>query len=524
MISRKRWAAAAIAAIAVIGLALSGCTSAESDTAATDSSTADEPVYGGTLHAIDTTPVVGFDPIQVASSTTQSFAYTSLYGQFVVPDLETGTYVCGLCESFETSDGGLTWEITTREGMTFTDGTPFDAEALKYNWERIKDPANGSGSAGYAGQIDSFEVVDDVTLKLVMTTANPGFLSNFATYALQWIASPTALAAGTEEFNENPIGAGPFVFKSWVPNGTLTLERNPDYYDSPLPYLDAVEIQGVSDTDQRVNALISGSADIIHSLEGSVLTQAEDAGFVVHEYIFNGGLGIMFNTSKAPFDDVRARQALAYGLDFEKIGDAFTGGNPEVPTTLFTKDSPYYEDIPLTTYDPEKAQELLDELAADGKPLDFTFTTTSSATTTVFDAIQAQLNSYDNVSVTIDIRDASEAGIFASEGDFEATTTTLAFADPLGRLFTSLHSKAGVSNYSRFSDPETDAAIDAAGKTTDVDELRKQYAIVQERLADQAPFLFFDTFRNGVAATEQVQGVTVFGFTSPGTASIWLKP
>ena len=130
--------------------------------------------------------------------------FTALYGQFLVPDPKTGAYACGLCDSFETADDGVTWDIVTREGLTFTDGTPFDAEAIKYNWDRIKDPANGSASAGIASQIDHIDVVDETTVKLTMVVPSPGFKGIMPIYSLQWIASPTALEAGPGGVQQEP--------------------------------------------------------------------------------------------------------------------------------------------------------------------------------------------------------------------------------------------------------------------------------------------------------------------------------
>ncbi|MFT4234291.1 MAG: ABC transporter substrate-binding protein [Microbacterium sp.] len=516
---------AAVVAV-VVTLALGGCSA---DGGASDESsetaTAVEPQSGGVLRVIESSVIAGLDPVQASYPTTTPLSYSAIYGNFLVPDPETGEYECGLCESFETSDNGATWDISLRDGITFSDGTPFDAEAVKYNWERIKDPANGaSASLGFAQQIDTIEVVDDLTLRLTMTELNPGFKSQFTTYVLQWIASPTALAKGTEEFNKNPIGAGPFLFESWTQGGVLRVVRNPDYYDAPRPYLDAMEIQGVADTTQRVNALLAGSADLIMDTTPSDFATAEASGFVVSKYTFNGGQAFMMNMSKPPFDDIRARQALAYALDLDAISDAATGGYPAVPSTLFNESSPLYADIPLATYDPEKAQELFDELAAEGNPLEFTYTlfpTQSSQAT--FEALQAQLGEYDNVTVVADQRDGSEAGTIAPSGDFQMLPWSLTFADPIGRLWGALHSEAGTTNYTHIADPALDAALDAANVAGDDDEeLAKQFEIVQERLAELVPYIIYGELYTGTISSDKVNGIELYGFTTPQASGLWL--
>ncbi|MCS5736065.1 ABC transporter substrate-binding protein [Herbiconiux daphne] len=519
MISKKR--SALIALMAAGTLALAACSSSS---APSEPTTSGDPVSGGTLRVLELAPPIGFDPAQVFSSNSMPVTYTALYGQFMVADETTGEYVCGLCESFTSSDGGATYDVVMPEGLTFTDGTPLDAEAIKYNWDRLKDPALGSASAGYASQIDHIDVVDDLTAKLTLKSPNPGFVGNMPVYALQWIASPTALAKGTEEFNKNPVGAGPFVLDSWTPNGTLKLTKNPDYYDAPKPYLDALEIQGVPDNAQRLNALLSGQADLIMNSEASVFEEGKSAGFVETRYTFNGGVGFMFNTSAAPFDDPRARQAIAYALDLDALSDAATAGYPSAPKTLFSKDSPYYEDIPLQTYDPDKAQELFDELADEGKPLEFSYALFPGNGQSVFDALQAQLSSYDNVTVTADQRDSSEQGVIGTTGDYQVLSSSLAFSDPSARLWGALFSTAGATNYSRFNDPVTDAALTAAGAATDVDAKKEQYSIVQQQVAELDPYILFQGFYNGALSTEKVKGIEIDGWTTPPAAELWLQP
>ena len=503
-------------------LALAGCASGQAPSSVAPS-TGGEPVAGGTLRVLEQAQPTGFDPVQVFSSTSMPVTYTALYGQFLVPDPETGVYECGQCESFTTEDGGATWEVVTRKGLTFTDGTPFDAEALKYNWDRIKDPALGSASAGIASQIDHIEIVDERTAKLVMVVPNPGFIGLMPIYALQWIASPTALEKGTEEFNKNPIGAGPFVLDSWTPNGVLKLKKNPDYYDAPRPYLDALEIQGVPDNAQRLNGLISGGADLILNSDASIFAEGKAAGFTETNYTFNGGIGFMLNTSKPPFDDVRARNALAYALNLDQLSDAVTKGYPSVPETLFTKDSPFYEDIPLQTYDAKKAQELFDELADEGNPVEFAYTVFPGPGQTVFDALQAQLSTYENVTVTADQRDTSEQGVVGTTGDYQVLTSSLAFSDPASRLWATLHGDAERTNYSRINDPELNEALDAAVAATDPAEQKKQWATVQELLAELDPYILYQQFFNGTLSASEVNGIVMYGYTTPAAADLWLQ-
>lgn len=518
MSSRKKHAVS-LAAIVAAAIVLGGC--AGDDAPSPDAAASGEPVSGGVLRVAELAAPTGFDPAQVFSSTSMPISLTGLYGQFVSGDPETGEYTCVLCEDFSTDDGGSTYTVVTREGLTFTDGTPFDAEAIKYNWDRLKEPALGSASAGIASQIDRIEIVDDRTARLVMVEQTPNFPATVSIYSLQWIASPTALEKGQEEFNRNPVGAGPFVFESWTPNGALKLTRNPDYFDAPKPYLDGLEVTGVVDNAQRLNALITGQVDLALNAEAATFAEAESAGFSSVTYTFNGGVGFMLNTSAAPFDDVRARQALSYALDLDGLSDAITRGYPSAPETLFQEESAFYEDIPLQTHDPERAQELFDELAAEGKPVDFSYALFPGAQT-VFDALQAQLSAYDNVTVTADSRDTSEQGVVGTTGDYDLLSSSLAFADAGSRLWASLHGDANRTNYSRIDDAELNAALDAARDAADVGAQKAQYRLVQERLAEVVPYILYQSYEVGAITSDDVHGVSVYGYTTPAADGIWL--
>lgn len=511
-----------LAALAVTVLALGGCAGASGSSPSSEAE--GEPVAGGTLRAIETGTLSGLDPAQLYSPGQMPITGNSLYGQLVTADPESGDYVCSLCESFGTEDGGKTWTFVTREGLTFTDGTPFDAEAIKYNWDRHADPATASASIGMASQIESIEVVDDVTVKVTTISPLPEFPEMFTIYALNWIASPTALAKGPEEFNKNPIGAGPFVFESWTQGGTLKLTKNDDYFDAPRPYLDAIEITAVPDNTQRNNALLSGQADLVLNTTDKDFLAAEAAGFENDIYLFNGGLGYVFNTAAEPFNDVRARQAVAYAINMEEFSDAVTSGHPNAPVTLFNSDSPFYADIPIQEYDADKAQGLFDELADEGKPVEIEYTLFPGAQV-FFDAFQAQMSKYDNVTVTVDNRDTAEIGKIRNTGEFDMIVSGLSFTEPNARLPITLSGEAdGGTNYARLNDPEMNALLAEAVAAPELEEQVEIYREVQEKFAELVPYLLYTLQQVGVSTATDVNGVVVYNNGSPATAGIWIQP
>lgn len=129
---------------------------------------------------------------------------------------------------------------------------------------------------------------------------------------MNWIASPTALGNGRAAFDEAPVGAGPFELTRWMRQGAIELERNPDYWDAPKPYLDAITIRSVADTNQRVNAITTGDADLSTETNPSSVIRAQDAGAQVSTVSAGGGQYLGMNFRRAPFDDERARRAVAW--------------------------------------------------------------------------------------------------------------------------------------------------------------------------------------------------------------------
>lgn len=524
MTSKKRLLFQA-AATAVVALSLTACGGATDNGSDLDAAAGD-PVSGGTLRVLEVASPRGLDPARSSIADTP-ITFSALFGELLVPDPEKDEYVCGFCESFATEDGGSTWDLVMREGLTFTDGTAFDAEAVKFNWERLKDPALGGSSARTAGSVDRIEVIDARTAKIHLVEPNPSFpeILTVRAGAMNYIASPSALAEGADAFNQNPVGAGPFVLESWVPNGALKLTRNPDYYDAPRPYLDALEIQATPDVTQRFNGLLAGNADFMVVQEEWFRTEAEAAGFVMSNDDLDGANGLILQTTHAPFDDIRAREAVLSALDFEALSDGVTLGYPSTPRTLFNEDSPLYVDVPLTTFDPEKAQKLFDELADEGKPVEFSFLMIAGSVPAqaLYDSMLGQLAEFDNVTVTQNAVEPAELGGRMLGGDFDMTITSLSFRSPDSVLYPNLHT-SGTSNLSGISDPELDEALDAARAATDTEGKKEQYEKLQKRLAELAIFGGTHRYGPGSVRATNVHGITQFGYSTSSAATLWIEP
>jgi peptide/nickel transport system substrate-binding protein len=479
-----------------------------------------EPQSGGTATLLQLTEPRTLDPAVMGNGTsTNTLVGNSLFGQLVTVG-EDGAVEPGLAESLESDDGGTTWTLTVRDGVTFSDGTPFDAAAVQANWERIKDPAVGSAAVLTASYIDTMSAEGQV-LTFTLTLPIAQFESAVAEQ-LNWVASPAALEAGNQAFDQEPIGAGPFVLEAWQRSGQMVLTRNENYWDAPRPYLDRLVLQGNGDAAQRFSTLTSGGADGSAFSNPDIVVLAEEQGMDVTTQALNGFLSLGMNTRVAPFDDVRARQAVAMGVDRAAVNAAAYAGEGDIAETLFREGSAYNGDAGLFGHDPEGAQELFDELADEGTPVEFTITgVQTTEARRVVEAVQAQLNQYDNVQVELEVLDFPAYLAAVAQRSFQMANSGVTFSGPAPFLYSNLHSTAR-GNSTGVSDPELDAALEAGLAATDDDARTEAYRTVAERVSELAPHLSYIRSNFSLIAGDRLHGVQMYGTGAIRTDTLWV--
>lgn len=520
MSRRKRVLAAVFSAL----LLLSACGGTESGTGTDGSVDEGNPVAGGALRAVQDGEPRSMDPATMINVwIAQGMLGNALYGTLMVNDPETFEIEYKMATDFTSDDGGSTFTLSLRPDLQFTDNTPLDAQAVKYNWDRLRDPATASPSLPQAGLVAATEVIDPVTLQVTMVSPVPHFAQTLVSSGMNWIASPTALQKGTEAFNEQPVGAGPFTLASWQRQRTIELRKNPAYWDAPRPYLDSITIQAVPDTNQRVNAMTTGGADFATEASWASIAKIESAGLQAETLETGGGQFIGMNVRKAPFDDVRARRALALAVDREAIDAAVYNGAGNVPITLFQENSPFYTDIALPTTDKEQAQQLFDELAAEGKPLSFTFLAYASPENrAVAEAMQAQLSAFDNVDMKVEVLEfaATVPRIAAHEFDMLILSSTI--QDPDSSLWNTFHSTSR-GNYTGISDPQLDQALDAGRTAGTVEERVAAYETAQQRLVEMNPGIWYTRSAPTVVSGTNGRGVEMYTVGSALPEEMWLN-
>lgn len=314
---------------------------------------------------------VSLDPIQVTDGESLKVTHQIYEGLL---DYAPGSteVVPVLATEWEASPDGLEWTFKLRQGVKFHDGTDFNAEAVKINfdrWRNTSDPLHVGGEFPYysymfggfdeASNIQDVIVVDDYTVKFVLKNIQASFLQDIAMVPFA-IASPKALQENPERLKDHPVGTGPFRFVSWTKGDRIVLEANPDYWGGK-PAIDRLIYRSIPDNNARLVALQAGELDVMDGVEPAFLPTIQATGQfdIIERPPMNIGY-LAFNTQKPPFDNVLIRRAINHAINKEELNTAFYGGMgiPAVsplPPSVWG----HNPNVPKYEYDPEKAKELL---------------------------------------------------------------------------------------------------------------------------------------------------------------------
>ena len=283
--------------------------------------------------------IPGFDPLKVGVfDTAAETAAAAIFDTLVYLD-DKGVPQPKLVLSWTHSDDFKAWTFKLRPGVKFQDGTPFNAEAAKANFDRQKDPANKCRCAFYISGIHDVQAPDEFT---VVYNLNDPAVNLPAILTIQSannvIQSPTAWKTKGDDYNRNPVGTGPYILRSWTAGDRMVLERNPDYWNKGHAHLDRIVMKPLPDAQSRFASLQSGEADIIWDDEydaDNIQKARKDPKLAVHSYVGSGAGIAAFNTKVAPFDDVRVRQALVMAIDRRKMSQALrrSWSKPQLPTS-----------------------------------------------------------------------------------------------------------------------------------------------------------------------------------------------
>ena len=272
----------------------------------------------------------GFDP-HINASSELGIPLRSVYDTLVYRDPQTHEFVPGLASAWTISEDGLVYTFTLRQDVTFHDGTPFNAQAVAANLDRIVNPATASQKAVFMlGPYAGYEVVDDYTIRLLLSEPYSPLLDSLSQVYLG-IASPAALSAySNNRYQFHQVGTGPFVFVEYVSGDRIVLRRNPDYAWGPPFYqpatensVDEIEFRFFTDPPTRALALESGEAQIMGELlptDARALT-GNSALQVIPVTVPGQPLQFLMNVRRFPTDIPAVRQALLFGANRNAIID-----------------------------------------------------------------------------------------------------------------------------------------------------------------------------------------------------------
>ncbi len=476
-------------------------------------------VYGLTLAPS------GIDP-HVNASSELGIPLTSVYDTLVYRDPEDGSFVPGLAERWEVSGDGLTYTFYLRQDVSFHDGTPFDAEAVRFNLQRVTSPDLASQKARFMlGPYERAEVADEYTVRIYLSEPFAPFLDALSQVYLG-MASPTAVAEWGEEYQLHQVGTGPFEFAEYVPGDHLLLRRNPDYawgpplYEHEKAQVEEIEFRFFTDPATRSPALETGEGDVMGEIPPQDAARLEgSAGFRVEAVPIPGAsLMVFMNTSRPPLDDVRIRQALVYGADRPAvISTVFRDTSPVAHGPLAAVTSGYEPGVEgYYAHDTARAAALLDEAGwsdsdgdgvreRDGEPLQLDLYLMGWGHMPEVGQLLAAQWAELGVGVEAQVVSYPEALQLGDEGGHHLMPFNLSGSDPdiLRKFF---HSQAGF-NWSKVRDDELDAWLDDAARTSDWAERAALYSQVQLRVMDQALVIPIRDYVNLNGVSNRVQGL-----------------
>jgi peptide/nickel transport system substrate-binding protein len=453
--------------------------------------------------------IPGFDPLKVGVFDTAALtASAALFDTLTYLD-DKGVAQPKLAVSWTNSADFKIWTFKLRPGVKFHDGTPFNAEAAKANFDRQKDPANKCRCAFYIAGINNVQAPDELTLVYNLNDPSVNFpailtipSSNNA------VQSPTAWKTKGDEYNRNPVGTGPYVLKSWTAGDRMVLEKNPDYWDKDKVYLDRIVLKPLPDAQSRFASLQSGEADIVWDDEydaDNIQKAQKDSNLAVHTYVGSGAQVYAFNTKVAPFDDVRVRQALVMAIDRKRMSQAITNGLSR-PTTNPYGDGSWVKckDDGALPSDVEKAKALIKEY---GKPVEFKMLVTATPRGRNVGQVLQQF--WKNVGANMEIEQVEQTAIVprAFMRQFQLTPWRIVdLADPDPQMYANFHTGSPVA-LANFSDPELDRLLEHARTTAETDKRIEDYCAVSRLINKEA--IWFWTFQNTyyALATAKLKGL-----------------
>ena len=390
-----------------------------------------------------------------------------------------------LAESWEVSADQLLWTFRLRPGVTFHDGSPLTADDVVFSYRRIIDER--------LANVDKFSAVTDVravdplTVAIRVEQPTPNLLTNIGGFKGMAIVARHNVESG--QIARHPVGTGPFAFQSQKGGDSITLTANPSYWGG-APKVPGVTFRFISEPSTALSALQAGEIDWTDSVPTQRVAQLRDddslhlAVTTSNDYWY-----LALNEAHEPWDDVRARQAVAYGIDRDAIVAATSYGTAAANQLAIPEGNPWYTDYDRYRHDPDTANRLLDEAGVGDVDLDMLVTSEYPETVTTAQVLADNLAA---LGITAHIRTVDFATWLDEQnsGNFDMLMMGwLGNIDP-DDFYYAQHHTDGNSNAQRFSNPEVDRLLDAGRVETDRHARFEDYRRAATIIADEVSYIY----------------------------------
>lgn len=511
----KKMRTTLVAVLVGLLLVTTGCGSSGSSAKTTPpagGSTAGSPAVkeGGTLNIALSSDAPKLDP-SLSSSVYDRYVFQSLFDKLFDLD-KAGKIVPVLVKEYDVSADGKVYNFKLREGVKFQDGTDFNAEAVKFNFARNME--NASPRKNELGAVKAVTVVDPLTVKIELTQAFAPFLS-ILTDRAGMMVSPEAVKKSGDEFANNPVGTGPFSFKEKIKGTSITLVKNPNYWQKGLPHLDQVVYKIITDSNVAALNMKSGQIDMTdwRFPTKEIPNFSKDPNYTIINEPGQGYTGFYVNVNKPPFDNKYIRQALDVLMDREAIvkivkNNAATPAHQPFPPANFAHNKSDVAPKP----DVAKAKELL---AKGGKPDGFSFTYKTGTTPEnqqIGEMLQTMFKQA-GINMTIEKIEFGTLLDQAKKANFEAVALGWSGRpDPDQNIYDDVVTSASL-NYAGYSNPQVDKLMKDARIELDPAKRTAIYNDAMKIVNDELPYIYFYFENNVLGLTNKVKN---FEYVSDG--------
>jgi len=472
------------AAAVSVALLLAGCGAQASPEPSTGVATI---VDGGDLRAALTGEPDVLDPA-TSSIYTGAQVYEGIFSKLIDIDA-SGAFVPDLATKWTQTDP-TTWTFDLVTNATFHNGEKFTSADVKYSFERILDPNTASAYAGLYTQIDSIDATDPAVAVFHLKAAFGPFLTNLATNGQ--IVNQKAIESGDPA--RNPVGTGPFEFVEWVQGDHISVKRNPNYFKAGLPHLDSVTYKFLAVDQSRIDALSAGEIDWADAVPlQQVPTLSKDPRFT---YVTSSVAGIpdflAMNTTTAPFDDAKVRQAIALAINRSDIRDVAYLGTGELGLVEVPTGSPWYDETGVFGAESDIAQAkqlLADAGYPDGLTVEYLGLSQYPELLKTGQVVRDQLSKI-GIDMTIKAVDVSVWYDAFVSGGYQITSAYQERTIDPDNFYSLVIRSGGPVNTTGYSNPEVDALIDQAAASSDDTERAGLYTQIRTLMTADAPLVF----------------------------------